>query len=284
MSDHSAEERPKEATEAVEASCPACGSEEIDSSIPGFDPVCTDCGAVVTAPINFDDIPRGFEPESGSDEPWSDHYRVTNSTEYQIAQALESLESLGEQLGVSAETRGRAAEIYADAATEKLTAGRSTDLVVASCISIAGREADSPIPSSRIADIANSDQNSLRRICRILRKGLDIRTPACAPRSYLGDLAQTLELGKPVTVAADDLLTLFPEKRFGGKHPGAFAAAALYLTADGAVTQREVASAASVTTETIRLRIKECREVSESAVQSNPADETGDANGESESD
>jgi len=250
------------------AECPACGSLDVDSSISGLNPFCTDCGAVVTAPVEFDVASDEYDSEDGSSESWSDHCRVTNSTESQIAQALEILEELGAELDLSVDTRERAAQIYADGAIEDLTDGRSTDTFVTACLSVAGDECRSPIPASHIAEVAGVDSDSLRRISRILREELNYGTTPCPPRSYLGHLSQSLDLDEPIITVANEILESVPACRISGKHPGAFAGAALYIAADGQVTQRDIAMESGVTTETIRLRVNECREAIDSQAKS----------------
>jgi len=257
-------EKEQAATLGDQTDCPACGSSDVNSSISGLNPFCTDCGAIVTAPIEFDVASDEYEPEDSSSESWSDHHRVTNSTEYQVARALEILEELGAELDLSVDTRERAAQIYADGATEALTDGRSTDSFIAACVSVAGDECRSPIPASRIAKAAGVDSDLLRRISRILREELDYGTTPCPPRAYLGNLSQSLGLDEPIITVANEILESVSARRISGKHPGAFAGAALYIAADGEVTQRDIAMETGVTTETIRLRVNECRDAIDS--------------------
>ncbi|WP_158600430.1 hypothetical protein [Haloarcula sp. Atlit-7R] len=219
-----------------------------------------ECGAVVTAPVEFDANLKDHEAEDGTTVPWSEYHSVTNSTEHQVACALEYLEELGTKLDVPTETHQYAAEVYAEGAIETLTSGRSTTLFIAACLTVAANECGSPIPASRIAQAAQVNSNSLRRVCRVLRQNLDVGTSPCPPRAYLADLARTLKLNESLIADADAIIDAIPSYHLSGKHPGAFAGAALYLAADGEVTQREVANATAVTTETIRLRVKECRE------------------------
>lgn len=264
MPENSSAKSAQTTTNLADTICPACGSANIDDTIPELDPVCTDCGAVVNAQVEYDLDPEKQASESDASEPWSDHFRVTNSTEYQVAQALMVLEDFGDRLDVSTAIREQAAIIYSDGAVETLTDGRSTELFVAACITIAGQENNSPIPAGKIAAAANVDMDSLSRVCRILRRELDYGSSPCPPQAYLDYLAGKLKLGSSRIAAADDILGSIPSNRLCGKHPGAFAGAALYLAADGEVTQRKVALATAVTTETIRVRVKECREGIES--------------------
>lgn len=208
-----------------------------------------------------DDIPSPPEVEErqNSEEAWRDHYRISNSTEQNVASALAVLERLGQRLDIVPDVRERAAELYAEAAIETSTDGRSTESVVAACLVMAGRELQAPIPTGRVADAADLEQGQLRRAASALRSELGCMSPPCPPEAYLADLTRALALDNSTRTTAGQILEAVPSERVGGKHPGVVAGAALYLAADGAITQREVADVTGVTTETVRLRVKECR-------------------------
>lgn len=254
---------------AANVKCPLCDSNYLNTSISSLGPVCEDCGAVVSVAFDMDSIPDDFEQKSEATSAWSEYYRITNSTEQQIARAFEVLENISNQLSIPSSIRERAAEIYADGATKTLTDGRSTEVFVSACITLAGREKQEPIPADRIATKADIDVTSLRRICRELREEFDLEISACLPTEYLTDLTRALELENATRATAIRILKSLPSQRTGGKHPAAIAGAALYLASEGEVTQRDVARATEVTTETIRLRVNECRETSDGEYESN---------------
>lgn len=243
--------------------CPTCGSTNISESVPGVGPVCEDCGVVLSAPIEIEHSAAEFTRESEQTKTWSEFQSVTNSTEQQVAQAFEILEEIGDRLAVPSSVRERAAEIYTDAAVESLTDGRSTELLVAACLTIAGRECRSPIPAGRIAATVDPNVNAVCRICSELQRTLEHDISHCPPEDYLVNLTRELGLNESIKAVANQILAALPPKSTGGKHPGAMAGAALYVAADGTITQRDVAVSTAVTTETIRLRVNECREASD---------------------
>lgn len=56
-----------------------------------------------------------------------------------------------------------------------------------------------------------------------------------------------------------ELIQEFPDAGQRGVHPAGVAGAAIYLAADGGVTQRGIAEVAGVTKETIRVRVADFR-------------------------
>lgn len=242
--------------------CPACGSVEIDNSVESLDPVCQGCGVIVTTASEIDPDGIATEQETSTRTRWVNSSRVTNSTEQRIASAFETLEEISGRLDLPTAVRKQAAEIYAEAATQTLTDGRSTEVFIAACITAASRESGSPVIADRVARIVNLDPNSIRSLSRELRRELDLSTSPCPPEAYLDTLAKSLELDRSIQKRAEVILESVPSRLTGGRHPGAFAGAALYTAADGDVTQRDVARVTGVTPETIGLRVKDCREVS----------------------
>ena len=243
--------------------CPSCGSLVLDQSLPTLDAVCRECGVVVSAIPDSEDIFDERRSEEEEIEDWKSYYAITNSTEQQVALAFETLESIGDGVGAPIELRQRAAEIYAAAAIETLTDGHPSGLVIAACLAVAGREEKSPISTGRLANAAGSDPGTLRRMRRTVERECGLDSPPCEPEAYLEGLSRTLNLKAKTEAAARQIISTMPSGAILGKNPSGFAAAALYLVSDGAITQREVAAAAAVTTETIRMRVKDCREFCE---------------------
>jgi transcription initiation factor TFIIB len=238
--------------------CAICTEGELVEGPTPLGAVCETCGAVASAVDHS--VSDTLTERSRSHNPsWSDFVRITNSTEGQVAAALESLERLGEKLETPPEVRRRAGELYAEAAIGRHTDGRSTELMVGAALILAGWELKRPNPTGRVAETANLSIKGLRRALGVFRRDLGHLIPGCLPGMYVDEFAQLLTLDKGIAIGAQQLLDALPAGRMGGKHPGAVAGAALYLAADGELTQREVARVAGVTTETIRLRVKECR-------------------------
>lgn len=248
-------------SETEASSCPACGSGDIDDSIPALDPVCEHCGVVVSVDVDIDLDREYLDTDSEGARSWEEHHSITNSTELQVAEAFERLEDLGDRLHAPMEVREQAADLYTEAAVETFTDGRSADLVVAACLREAGRDAGAPVSTTRIARAADIDADALRRICSAFKRELEFTTTPCPPEAYLHGLVAAFELGDSVELDASRLLAALPPSSTGGKAPGVIAGAALYLAADGAITQRDVAEFTGLTTETVRLRVNDCRAV-----------------------
>lgn len=250
--------------EAGEYWCPDCGSQKLDLTLSVGDAVCEDCGVVITDLENAQSPSSGIGNSSDDEKSvsWADYYTVTNSTEQQVAYALEHLEALSDELNLTTDTRTRAAEIYAEAAIANVTDGRPTQLVVAAAAVTGGREVGAPRPVRCVATVIDSPEKSLDRAVRILNRELDLTSTICCPEDYLTFLCRELDLGTEVEhVAREQARTVDESRSLVGKNPVGIAGALLYFASDGAVTQRAIAAAAGVTNETIRARLKDCRQL-----------------------
>jgi len=239
--------------------CPVCESHDITSFEEFPDPVCASCGTVIREGISTK-LPSDSEEKSHPDIRWSDYYSITNSTEQNIANTLEILEDLGTKLNLSLEERKYAVEIYSSAAIENFTDGRPTPLVIAAIVCISCRKNQSPRPCNYIADKAALCATTLQKHVRLLNREVLNEPVWSEPVEFLPHLCQEVGLNKKSERRAATLLNVVEEEaQFGGKHPSSVAASALYLAADGSITQRELARAAGVTTETMRVRLNELR-------------------------
>ena len=201
--------------------CLNCGSDEIESGPLDLDSVCTSCGAVgVFAPNPERD--EGQKSNQGERFCWSDHYTVTNSTEQQVATALEYLEKISEQIEVADQVRIRVAEIYGQAAIEGTTDGRPTEAVVIAAIIIASREVEEPHPIGRIADVTGIDLRDIKQALSRVKSDLYLHT-CCPPKAYLSKLTTILTVRNSAVQVAQELLNKLPDNKIGGKHPAAVA-------------------------------------------------------------
>jgi transcription initiation factor TFIIIB Brf1 subunit/transcription initiation factor TFIIB len=237
--------------------CAICGSLESLEEIDNLGLVCSSCGGVAAVADEISIVDLGSaEPE---ERTWSEFSKVRTSTEAGVRDAFEYIEEFADRLHIPAEVRLRAAEIYADAAVEAITARRSGREIVAAIIAIASRELERPLPKERIAQAAEMDSTRLGQLIRFVQKQLDRSNSPNSPTAYVHPLALSLSLDEPAERTARSILERMSGEQTGGYHPGGLAAAALYLAGDGQVTQREAAEAAGVTGETIRVRVRDCR-------------------------
>lgn len=245
-------------------SCPACGDVDIDEAIEGFDGVCSECGFVIHESTNTkvpDLFGVGEASEDQEDEEWMAICRVRNATEQQLAQAFDILEDIGEYLELPATLRRDIAEIYCDAFLAETTDGRDTATVIAACVRLASLQNGRPIPTGRLRELSEVDEQQFRHSYNALCNDLNQTPPIPEPVDYLPFLARTLSLNDERVKANIRILEdVTGSPSLVGKDPGGVAAAASYLTGERK-TQQEVAEACGVSTETVRQRVTQLREL-----------------------
>lgn len=243
--------------------CPAC-NESTSETLEGIpEPICTECGFVIS---NDGDPPPCLEKQKAAQGPqeWSEYYSVTNETEKQVAQGLESLLSLAEELDLSTETVSEAAEIFTDAALNTLANGRSWRLIVAATVCTAARATGEPRPTGRVADLTDLDPNELQNAIRLLQRSLDYEYPANSPSGHIPFICDKLGIVADEREQAEQLVDRYLETHnVVGKDPVGIACASIYQATNNGVTQREIADVAGITPETIRVRLQELRGMEE---------------------
>lgn len=245
------------------AECPACFESDL-LDLPSFPhTVCSKCGYVIGTDTEVPDTSAtGDATGTGEEESWSEYYAVTNSTEKQVASALTKLEDLGDELLLSVATREKIAQVYESAAVDNLTDGRPTQLIVAASICIGSREAEVPRPSDRVAQAADLSAGRVKQANRLFQEELGRGYTGDSSARYVPYLCDDLNVDSSVKDRAIEVIELLEENSGQQEvHPAGVAGAAIYVAADGALSQREVAAAAGVTKETVRLRVADLREV-----------------------
>jgi len=244
--------------------CPACDNERIDNTIDPVDGVCHDCGFVIQegvdqAAVDWQTCIEG--DEDSRTEDWLTECSVRNASEQQIACAFNTLEETANRLDVGIDVRHEAADIYCDAFRAKTTDGRETACMVAACLRIASYEVNEPIPAGRLTESPAIDRKKFFLSQSALENDLEHPLPTSEPSDYLPFLGTALDLNKrELRSAEDELETVVDEPAFVGKDPAAIAAAGVYVTLNEH-TQSDVAAAAGVSTETIRQRVNQLREL-----------------------
>jgi transcription initiation factor TFIIB len=189
---------------------------------------------------------------------------VSNSTEKQVATTIEHIEQLGKQLYLSEKVRLQVAEVYAEAACDNLTDGRPSLLTAAAALCIGTREAENPRPSERVAKAADLESSRLKHTIRKFQEELDRGFCDLSSASYVPFLCKDLEFNEEIIEQASHLIREYEAcNRVSGTHPVGIAAAAIYQVSDGDVTQREMATVAGVSKETIRVRLNDLRGLEE---------------------
>lgn len=252
-----------------EKECPKCSSSNLDEDFEDVCAICKECGFVIrdfdTDSSAGDEPDQSAETEGRDDSPaWSEAYTVTNSTEQQTAEAFAILEEIARPLNLSEQVRRKAATLFSSAAKQNATDGRPTETTVAAAVHVASRAVKEPRPLSRIAEAVERDHFRVGQLARDLRQQLDHEYTGVEPAAYLPFLGGELNYTPEIIAQAEQLLTeAGTAKMANGRSPVGIAGAALYLASDGEHPQREVASIAGVSKETIRVRVKDLRDLSE---------------------
>lgn len=249
----------------IDVECPGCGSSSFDDSIDVVDGFCENCGAVIPDAENTDDLPSFPEYDAVDEldaadsipESWTEWYDVTNSTEQQVATAIEYLERISDSIRHSNETRTRAAELYCEASLDLATDGRPTDTTVAALLYLAARDTDEPRPATAYTQEIEREDAEIKSLARSLQRELELELPIPDPSNYLPYLSEELDLGEEIFENATNVLnSVIQNGGMGGKNPVSIAGAAVYKV-DDHHTQREISQVAGVTKETIRKRLNE---------------------------
>ncbi|OYR56475.1 transcription initiation factor IIB family protein [Halorubrum halodurans] len=243
--------------------CPACESDEVETDVYGFKGFCQSCGFIIrdwTSPEVPDWKIESKREQESNKQDWLSFCRVRNSTEEQLALAFECIERLSSELAVSRSVREKAAKIYSEAFCYGTTNGRSTDCIVAACLSIASQNDYEPIPTSRLTDAASVTGRAFNSSQRALRDDLKIENRPSSSKEYLPFLSEALCISEHEYTSASDLVEkLSGSLELVGKSPIGIASAAIYLTSD--CTQQQIADSAGISSETIRQRVGDIREL-----------------------
>jgi transcription initiation factor TFIIB len=242
--------------------CPACGSASLDSLEGIPNPTCADCGLVISDDVEVPTEPEHDDESTQTPDAWPDFVSVTNETEKQTARGLNHVARLSDELSLSEDALSAATDVFAEAAVASLADGRSWQLIAAVSVCMGARDVCDPRPTGRIAEAVSVDTSKLRQTIRIFQRELDREYTGSPPVDYISYLAIDQNLSPETSTAAEALAEEYADSfRLAGKNPVGVAAAAVYEAANGSRTQRELADAAGITQETIRVRLAEVREV-----------------------
>lgn len=259
---------PSTSTNRELGECPACKSEQIDQSIAEVNAVCNGCGVVihdVTDPAPPDWIVTDTDSSSSESGEWLDNCRIRNATEKRVAQAFDTLEDLADQVEAGHEIRVETSKIYCDAVLAEITSGRETPSLVAACLRLASTCLDQPVPQSRLTELSSVDVQKFRRSLSVLQDEVSEEVPTVSPSDYIPFLERALDLTAPQTRDTEQALReVESEPELAGKDPAGVAAAGAYMVVEDA-TQATVATAVGVSTETIRVRTAQYRELLDDA-------------------
>lgn len=176
--------------------------------------------------------------------------------------AFEELERLAEHFGLSVESREQAAKLYVELAVENQTAGRSTPSVIGAVLILSTRIGGCAIPVAQVAEQIPCSPRALYRLLRSVSGSVAPDVVTDDPRMYLPFLSRELGVDSSSAGSTERVLdNLVDSKPYRCRTPVGYAAASLYIISDANLTQRCIADAAGISTETVRVCLRECREV-----------------------
>jgi transcription initiation factor TFIIB len=178
--------------------------------------------------------------------------------------AFAELDRLRSKLGLSDIVIEKTAYIYRKAEKRGIIRGRTIHSILAASLYIACREMAVPETLKEIAKASNIRLKTLSRDYRILITELDLKVPNNDLRHYVfkvGNAVPTSEKTKRKAIELVDIISKKDRNTYtSGKDPMGLAATVLYVAGANNgenMTQREIATAAGLTSVTIRCRLKE---------------------------
>ena len=192
---------------------------------------------------------------------WQIRSRIQSSIDRNLAQAMNELDRLANQLRLTRQVREEASIIYRKAVERGLVRGRSIESVVAAAVYVACRLKKVPRTLDEIAAHTKASRKEIARCYRLLVRELQIKVPIADPIDYIPRMGSLLDLSGNTMRRAAEILRIAKERALtAGKDPAGLAAAAIYIATilEGERrTQKEIASIAGVTEVTVRNRYKE---------------------------
>ena len=195
---------------------------------------------------------------------WQHRTRVTNSTERNLALALNELNSLSSKIGLHRNVRETAASIYRRAINSNLIRGRSVEGVAAASLYAACRKCNVPRTLDEIARASHVSKKEIGRTYRFISRELKMGLMPTSATAYISRFCSDLNLGGETEAKALEIIKEATAKELtSGRGPTGVAAAAIYMASvlcNQRKTQKEIAEVVGVTEVTIRNRYKELTE------------------------
>jgi transcription initiation factor TFIIB len=187
-----------------------------------------------------------------------------NSHDRNRRSAFVELDKLRSKLALSDIAIEKTAYIYRKAEKRGIIRGRTIHSILAASLYIACREMAVPKTLKEIAKASNIKLKTLSRDYRMLITELDLKVPNNDLRHYVfkvGNAIPTSEKTKRKAIELVDIITKKDRNTYiSGKDPMGLAATVLFMASANNgenMTQREIATAAGLSSVTIRCRLKE---------------------------
>ena len=192
---------------------------------------------------------------------WQKRARVSNSLERNLAIALAELDRMSSRMSLPKVVREAGAVIYRKAAEQKITRGRSIDLVIAGSLYLACRQCGVRRTLDEITAASRCGRKEIGRVERHIKRVLGIRLPVLRGLDFVSRFSSDLGLTASTELMARRLCEELEVKELDiGVSPSSVGAATLYIAGvlnNQRRTQREIAEISGVTEVTIRNRYKD---------------------------
>lgn len=186
------------------------------------------------------------------------------SSDKNFYKMLYELDKLRQKLAISDTTIEKAAYLFRKAMKKKLTRGRNTVLLAASCLYTACRENETPRTLNDIADALNVKKTKVSACFRLLVNELDLTLPTVNLSKCIVRIANNVGVSEKVKRHAIEIMYNAEQSNItAGKEPMGLAAAAVYLAGVDLgeyYSKANLAQIAKTTTVTIRTRSNELRQ------------------------
>lgn len=249
----------------VTGPCHVCGEESTTGPAYGLANVCSYCGFVGhEKDANQIEVSQSnSNPADCQEKSWIESSSVHNATEKRLRDALDVVDRCGIALNLGVQPRIRAADLFGEVMLEGITDGRDMELLVLGALYWGERTAKQPLPTSIIASATGVEVSQLRKASNTIESALDISAPPTRSLDYVPYIARELRMNERDRNRLEEFLRRIEGKIGGqGKNPVGIAAAGVYSNSDGELTQTEICQITGISTETLRVRLSEIREIS----------------------
>lgn len=260
--------------------CQHCGCSEIDSDPARGDSVCTNCGSVledqiIVSEVQFQENAAGgasvigqFVSNDGTKSHSFggafSHGIGRDSKTVTLQNAKRKIQEIGGQLRLNQHCIETAFNFFKMAVSKRLTRGRKTNHVIATCLYLVCRTEGTPHMLLDFSDILQVNVYVLGKTFLHISKELCLNIPAIDPCLYVPRFAHKLEFGdKTHEVAMTALRLVSRMKRdwmHTGRRPSGLCGAALLVAArmhDFSRSVKEVIKVVKVCEATVRKRLME---------------------------
>ncbi|PSP74508.1 transcription initiation factor IIB 3 [Halobacteriales archaeon QS_3_64_16] len=191
---------------------------------------------------------------------WHERIRTSEPSERTLQFGLGEIDRMASALGLDRSTREVASVLFRRALADDLIRGRSIEAVATAVLYAACRSAGIARSLEEVTAVSRIERTPVGRTYRYLARELGLELEPVDPKEFVPRFRSALGLTESVERAAEEVINATAAQGLlSGKSPTGFAAGAIYiagLLCDQYRTQKEIASAAGVTTATVRNHYK----------------------------